>query len=104
MEEDKMNIYRHGDLLIKQVKKMPKNLIRSDNKILALGEATGHKHELEGDCEVFENQTGKYFIAHNTSLLFHEEHNAIEIDEGIYRVINEREYNPTLKRSFRVLD
>lgn len=67
-----MKIYRHGDLLIRQVKSMPRDLQRSETNILVLGEATGHKHALMGDCDVFENQKDKFFVVHSAASLTHQ--------------------------------
>ena len=99
-----MKIYRHGDLLIREVKGMPINLRRSETNILALGEATGHKHELIGDCDVFENHKNKFFVVNSTALLKHNEHKTIELAKGLYRVIHEREFSPTLRRPLKVID
>lgn len=99
-----MKIYRHGDLLIREVKMMPGDLQRSETNILALGEATGHKHELIGDCDVFENRRDKFFVVHSTAFLKHDEHKTIELTNGLYQVIHEREFSPILRRPLEVID
>ena len=38
--------YRHGDLLLKKIDKLPEGAKKIKTNILAEGEFTGHKHEL----------------------------------------------------------
>ena len=45
-------IYRHGDLTIKQVAKIPDNVIQLSTNIIAFGEKTGHNHQLVGQVQV----------------------------------------------------
>jgi hypothetical protein len=64
--------------------------------VLALGEATGHAHtvaapdaELLGDPE----SVGERFLRIVTAArLTHEEHAAIPLPAGLYRVVRQREY------------
>lgn len=89
-----MDIYRHGDLLIKSCKKREvKN--KGDYIKLALGEATGHHHTLEGKNIFFDGIDGaiKYFEITEPVNLTHQEHNTLQITPGSYEIIIEREYD-----------
>ena len=46
-------IFRHGDLLIREIIKIPSKAKPIETKILAEGEVTGHKHKLVGKCHIF---------------------------------------------------
>lgn len=86
---------RQGDLLIVKVEKIPEGALKQKNRILAEGEATGHMHQLDKG-EVYEKKGTLYFkAAHGEVLtLNHPEHKAITFDQGEYKVIRQREYEP----------
>lgn len=92
-----MNIYRHGDLLIRQIEELPKGLKKAQDKTLAYGEVTGHSHRFEdlSTVEVFlvNGELKKYLQVNMPSPLIHEEHKRIIIEPGMYEIINEREYS-----------
>ena len=91
----KPKIYRHGDLLIRQVKKIPGSATRLDTNIIAFGEKTGHNHKLHGPCQVYETPDQQmYFKAKHEIFLKHQEHNTLKISKGLYEILHEREYNP----------
>ncbi len=52
---------RQGDLLIRKIKKLPEQAKKRQGKILAEGEATGHKHELDLDGILYEKGGALYF-------------------------------------------
>ena len=89
-------IKRQGDLKIQKITgKMPKGLIKTDNKVLLEGEVTGHKHKLIGSVQVYELDNEKYFKVSNkqTAQLVHEEHNTLDLDSGFYKATRQREYS-----------
>ena len=93
-------IARHGDLLVRSIGSIPAGLSAQENTVLAYGEATNHAHRLvEGQVTVFTG-TGKeaekkYFkVAQGGAKLVHQEHKTIDIPQGQYEVLNEREYSP----------
>ncbi len=94
-------LYRHGDLLIRQIKRLPKNLIPMWNSILAAGEETGHCHELHSVAgsllRVYENSRGIKYFKTDHATLTHQEHNPITIEKGFYSVKREREYDYSLE-------
>lgn len=89
------DIYRHGDVLLKRIDKMPKGLKQLNTRILKEGEATGHMHELtSGQVSVYADSKGqKYVQVEQEATLIHPEHNALQIKEGVYMMIEERELN-----------
>lgn len=64
--------------------------------ILAWGEATGHAHAVgEAECELVELPTGEAFIISDKGIsLRHEEHGAINLSPGCYRLDTQKEYSP----------
>lgn len=104
-------MYRHGDLLIKPIKELPKNLKRRKNNILAYGEATGHHHKLTAnelsnkDIQVwFDEQVKVFFETKEKTSLSHQEHKTIEIEKGRYGVVVERARDPFTQSINQVID
>jgi len=107
-------LYRHGDILLKRVSKMPDNgkLIKRAEPIVEYGEVTGHSHRLIGEVEVYaeqeSGQTANYVVVPETAVkpakLVHEEHDTIELAPGVYEVTRQREYNPYSREARRVAD
>jgi hypothetical protein len=92
-----MSLYRHGDVLIGQIDVLPENAKKRGNVILAYGEITGHSHRIADPktAETFELDGQIYLkVTAPKALLIHEEHAAIELPEGMYRVWQQREYTP----------
>ena len=86
-------MYRHGDLLIVKVDEIPREHVRSD-KILAEGEVTGHHHRLQGNATIYGKQDGiQYVEIVDPTKLVHEEHKAIDLQPGNYKVFRQREYD-----------
>lgn len=96
-----MKMYRHGDIWIKEVKKEKKLVgeAKEDNKVtLALGEATGHSHNLSvppGALITFWGEVGDVtgFSLPTEGTLIHNEHKMLKIEPGDYEIIREREYD-----------
>jgi len=87
-----MKHYRQGDLLITEVKALPKGLKERVSLVLVEGESTGHKHRLESG-KVFEGKDGLlYLLLSQNAQLRHEEHGTIGLPKGKYVVIRQREY------------
>jgi len=96
-------MYRQGDVLLLPIDDMPKRVapVKRENGrvVLAHGEATGHAHAIKdaraalfrepGTSAVFMHVAGNASVA-----LEHEEHNAIDVPPGTYRIIRQREYSP----------
>ena len=63
MARSKRRIYRQGDVFLHVLKKneVPEGLKKHETKVLAYGEATGHRHEVtQGD--VFVDEDGKLYV------------------------------------------
>ena len=94
-------MYRQGDVLLIPADAVPAaatKVAREGHRIvLALGEATGHAHAVETlGAELFALQTDRYLKVPATgATLVHEDHGAIALPEGTYRVIRQREYDPS---------
>jgi len=88
-------IKRQGDLLIVKIDRIPEDALSRESRVLAEGEATGHMHELDSG-EVYGRDGMLYFkVAEGGSAtLKHPEHKPVEFDEGSYRVVRQREYEP----------
>jgi hypothetical protein len=86
---------RQGDLLIVKVDELPENSVLQNHRVLAEGEATGHKHELDSG-ELYEKEGTLFFRVpeDQKTTLTHQEHGPITFISGIYKVIRQREYEP----------
>jgi len=109
-----MNLYRHGDLVFKQLTELPSNLKKlalgkGNSFVLALGEVTGHKHvmvaEKEADMNVFQDAQGRYILEVKApTKLSHEEHRTLTFVPGVYIMDNEREHDYFAHESRQVID
>ena len=100
----KPKIYRHGDLLIRQVKKIPEHATQLSTNIIAHGE-NGHTHKLHGSHQIYETvDNQKHFEAMQELEIKHPEHNTIIIPKGIYTVVHERSFNPCEDIEIEVID
>lgn len=98
-------MWRHGDVFIAACDSIPAEAKPLPHLILAEGEITGHAHRiLERDAaELFRGADQLYLrVRGNGATLTHEEHRAISIPQGTYRVWIQREYTPREIR--RVID
>lgn len=90
-----MNNYRHGDLCLVGIEKLPKGLKKSTSKILLQGN-TGNNHNFNNGVfypHVKGDYIKGYFVAKNSTLL-HNDHGdtkngsvlEAKIEDGIYEV------------------
>lgn len=95
-----MVVYRQGDVFLKSVDKDLSKLKRHKDNILALGESTGHMHEITmGDVYVDEN--GTLFVdATKGGRIEHHvggrlaDHHPIDMVPLVYEYVPQREYTP----------
>ena len=101
----KIETQRQGDLLVEKIESFdPKNMKKS-TLVLAEGEVTGHKHQLKGNqIQVYEFENQKYIQVPQTAELIHEEHQKLELDQGFYKVTQQREYSYLNEQIRRVAD
>lgn len=95
-------MYRQGDVLIERVEEdLPADAetIKPDEKnrlILAEGEATGHAHAVPAIAgALYAAQIGMMLQVTQKTQVLHEEHAAIDLDPGMYKITRQREYFPT---------
>lgn len=96
-QEYTMKLYRHGDVLIGKVRKVPEDARRLKHLTLAEGEVTGHSHRiLQRDSAELYRYSGELFlkVIATPSTVVHQEHGPIELSKGVYRVWRQREYTP----------
>ena len=95
---NKKRIFRHGDILIREVESIPKSVIPINTKILAEGEQTGHHHKLIGSFQIFQENDSlsqnRFLEIMEETTLTHQEHHQITIPVGKYVVVHERQHNP----------
>ena len=89
-------LYRHGDVLLRRITSLPIAAQKREGATLAQGE-TGHSHRLKQAHAVqLWVQGSELFleVKEPIATLVHEEHRAIELPSGLYRVWRQREYRP----------
>jgi len=93
-------LFRQGDVLLESIELIPKAAEFVESKgaiVLAYGEATGHHHAIRNSSARLyrdpRTQASYVEIAESFALLEHEEHAAITLYPGIYRVVLQREYH-----------
>ena len=113
-------VYRQGDVMLVKVSSNPDDLPKglkdqtSEGRIvLAYGEVTGHAHALaepltekspKGKVKAFsatpwDASAERFIQVLEKTALTHEEHDPIQLDKGIYKVVRQREYSPEAIRN-----
>lgn len=90
-------LYRHGDVIIRKVRSLPEDAKKQRHLTLAEGEITGHSHRIkEQDVAMMFRAGNDLFLRVEAAIatVVHEEHAAIELPKGTYRVWRQREYTP----------
>ena len=108
----KQQLFRQGDVMLQRVDSIPEDALAckvDGDVILAYGEVTGHAHRLApatvtpyAKDGVWSPTAERFIRAIEGAELTHEEHSAIKLAPGCYRVIQQREYHPEAIR--RVAD
>lgn len=83
---------RQGDILLVATTDQPDSEEVSTlvGGVIATGEATGHAHRvIHGEVKV--DRSAMYVVSDGSTTLVHDEHDTIEIPEGTYRVLRQRE-------------
>ena len=101
-------MYRHGDVLLAPVDRIPENAVRRPGSVLARGEATGHSHRMQ-DAQsgtLFDaDGVGYLSVSANSALLIHD---ASSDHDDRFTASLDRPYQPLsgphhLRRLVRVL-
>src|SRR5215467_2720856 len=93
-------LWRQGDVFITRVESIPDaaRASRLPHGILAHGELTGHSHRLDDSrsAALFAGAGRDLFldVSPGGARVVHEEHGAIVLPVGLYRVWRQREYTP----------
>lgn len=96
---------RQGDVLLYPVSEIPSGLRKAarDGRgrlVIAEGEATGHAHRvLEDAVELFvssdlDEMADRFLVVERECLIVHDEHDALTVPPGMYRLPAQREYAP----------
>ena len=90
---------RQGDVLLVPVASIPETarpVARDSGRVvLAYGEATGHAHAISSAAATqLHDDIDRYLRLTAVATLQHEEHAAIDLAPGTYRVVIQREYVP----------
>ena len=97
--------YQQGDVTIKPVAIIPDGASQLSRRVLAEGEATGHKHLAEAeDALLFMHEGALYMRVPSGTRVVHEEHEAISIPAGDYLVGKVREYDHFAEEARPVID
>lgn len=100
--------YQHGDVLLKQIKKLPEGLILKGegDVIVAEGEATGHHHKISGKVQLLERTETKDLFLNVIwpATITHAEHKPIEIPAGLYEIGRVKEYDYFQEMAWPVRD
>jgi len=102
-----MNQLQQGDVWIEKMELPEDAKAKEFDGVLALGEATGHKHRLEDmeGVEMFETSGGRTFIRlSKEKTLVHEEHKPITIPAGTFEWGQIQEYDHFLEEAKAVQD
>ena len=97
--------YQQGDVTIKPVAAIPEAATRIAGRVLAEGEATGHKHLAVADDVALFLYDGTLFMrAPVGTTVVHEEHRVLEIPPGDYQIGTVREYDHFGEQARAVID
>lgn len=111
------NQFRQGDVLVTRIEKLPQDLVEAEESkervVLQYGEVTGHAHAIhntKGVVALLERgekvslvkgmEAGRqgFLRVVEKSNLTHEEHSAIVLEPGSYKVTRQRQYTPEALR------
>ena len=92
-------MYRQGDVMVVAVDSVPPDAVPVEREagrvVLAHGEVTGHAHAIvEPTAVKLADGIAEYLCAPQGATLEHEEHAAIDLPAGNYRIVHQREYTP----------
>jgi hypothetical protein len=92
-----MVMHRQGDVLVMSAKEIPNTAVKQDRCVLALGEVTGHAHQIKEEAFLWVDTDGTKYVEvfGSEAVLVHEEHAPIILPgPAIYKVTQQREYSP----------
>lgn len=93
---------RQGDVMIVSTNAIPITAVKQEQCVLALGEVTGHAHQIHEEAFLYVDADGTKYVEvyGEEATLKHEEHGPIVLPgPAIYRVTQQREYSPEAIRN-----
>ena len=99
-----MKYYQQGDVILTEISSVPTNARPQKSKILAEGEATGHRHEVIGNAETFLGGNNMFLVAYDDVEVQHQEHNPISLPAGTFAISIVREYDHFKEEARAVVD
>mgnify|MGYP001584754140 FL=1 len=85
--------YRQGDVLLTKREIHIPSDAKTMGRIVAVGEKTGHHHELEGNAELIEvGMKEQVIMVKDKARLVHPEHGPIDLEPGTYVVVRQVEH------------
>lgn len=97
--------FQQGDVTITPIESIPRDARMTRSRVLAEGEATGHKHQATAEnVRLFVKGDILYMRAPTGTSIVHEEHHAVELPPGDYMVGRVREYDHFAEESRPVID
>ena len=106
-------LIQQGDVLVFAVSEIPsdaKKVLVKDSRgiVLAEGEATGHAHTIDrlDLCEMFQDSANNLWLSVTGEgvVVHHQEHKAVEIPKGKYKIGIVREVDPFAEEIRKVTD
>lgn len=114
--DNSRKIYRQGDIEFFPIKKeaiQGLKLKKRNSNVIAHGES-GNKHQFQGQHQIYDSAEPatigeldapvQEFVEVKEAELVHEEHNSHNLEEGLYAVAHEREFNSVLDNINQVRD
>ena len=93
-----MSLYRQGDFLFERVDSLPEEA-KTEKKhqgrfVVGFGEVTGHHHSFPAtkEAEIKTLEDVRWIVAKAPVSVTHQEHDVINLPEGIYRIVPQRVY------------
>lgn len=105
-----MKLFQQGDVLIQQIKALPKAAVAKAPEpagfVLAHGEVTGHSHAIavEEGVQLYTMEQILYLVADHEVIVTHQEHGAVTVPAGVYQIGQVREYDYLANEARRVRD
>lgn len=93
----KLKVWRHGEVIIKEIVSLPEDIEKANDDIIAYGE-TGNAHRLEGSFELYGNHTIGQKPRHLKVLqggaqVVHPGHPTHKLPPGNYSIESQIEWN-----------
>ena len=94
-------MFRQGDILLQRIEEVPDGAVKLRHTVIESSHTTGHQHKIaeKRTCRLYsfgEEQVLEVFA--DAASLVHPEHDTIELEQGIYRVWRQREFqNRTIR-------